>query len=217
MTEAKLCRPRGRPSRHGKDFPTRVPCSSAAVPKCSPNSRNATALDRGAPSASAPKAFYHHFASKEAFVAAVVDNYAAYFAKKSTAISATGAAPCSNACLKSTFIADACAGMQRHDFRRGCLVVGNLQAGGQRPRRAGLQQRLEAVFLDWERRLAACLADAFAASRATFASHLACRRLAEAPPDTATTDNVYAAPRTPSGSAGGAVLRGRLGNAARRR
>lgn len=210
MTEAKLLRrPRGRPSRHGKDFSdTRALLIRCGTEMLTEQGVNATALDAVLKRVGVPKgSFYHYFASKEAFVAAVVDNYAAYFAKKLDRHFGNPALPPLE--RLSTFIADACAGMQRHDFRRGCLVgnLGQEVSGLDEP----LRQRLEAVFLDWERRLAACLADAFAASRATLPATLPAAASAEAPPDTATTDNVCAALAHAFWIGWeGAVLRGRL-------
>lgn len=118
---------------------------------------SATALDDVLRSAQVPKgSFYHYFGSKDAFVLAALDAYAGYFAAKLrrhfhnpalTPLARIGA-----------FVNDACAGMQRHEFRRGCLV-GNL---GQEVSCLDetLRLRLEQTLRDWEQALAACLTEA---------------------------------------------------------
>ena len=103
--------------------------------------------------------FYHYFASKEAFGHAVIEGYAAYFARKLDRwLLDTSRAPLDR--LRD-FVADGKAGLRRFGFRRGCLI-GNLgqELGGTH---AGLREPLEAVFADWQGRVARCLDDAVAA------------------------------------------------------
>jgi len=100
--------------------------------------------------------FYHYFASKEAFGQEVLKGYAAYFARKLDHwFLARDVPPLERVW---NFVQDAKAGMTKYDFRRGCLV-GNL---GQEvlvlPE--SFRQQLEAVLLDWQGRLALCLAEA---------------------------------------------------------
>ena len=97
--------------------------------------------------------FYHCFDSKEAFGLAVIDAYAAYFAGKlDRSLLRSGRDPLTRI---GDFIADARAGMERHGFRRGCLI-GNL--GQDSPALPEVfRDRLEQVFLDWQARLARCL------------------------------------------------------------
>jgi TetR/AcrR family transcriptional repressor of nem operon len=65
--------------------------------------------------------------------------------------------------------------MARHGFRRGCLV-GNLgQEMGTLPE--SFRAQLEQVFLDWQARTAACLAEAQRAGE--IAHHHDCAALAE--------------------------------------
>jgi TetR/AcrR family transcriptional repressor of nem operon len=107
--------------------------------------------------AQVPKgSFYYYFDSKEAFGQALIASYAGYFATKLDRWLLDAAAPPLQRLRH--FVADARAGMARHGFKRGCLV-GNLgQEMGTLPEsfRAQLQQ----VFLDWQARTAACLAEA---------------------------------------------------------
>lgn len=103
--------------------------------------------------------FYHYFDSKEAFGLALVDAYADYFARRLDRwFEDTSRPPLQRF---RDFIADARAGMARHEFRRGCLV-GNLgQETGVLP--APFRARLAAVFADWQARTARCLEAARAA------------------------------------------------------
>lgn len=107
--------------------------------------------------AQVPKgSFYHCFASKEAFGQALIAAYAAYFARKLDRWLLDADTPPLQRLHR--FISDAEKGMERHGFRRGCLV-GNLgQEMGALPE--AFRTQLEGVFLDWQARTAACLAAA---------------------------------------------------------
>ncbi|HWD06362.1 MAG TPA: TetR/AcrR family transcriptional regulator [Amycolatopsis sp.] len=101
--------------------------------------------------AGVPKgSFYYYFDSKDAFGLALIDEYAAYFARKLDRwFENQDRAPLDRF---RDFVADARAGMERFGFRRGCLV-GNLgQEMGVLP--ASFRDRLTAVFEDWEERTA---------------------------------------------------------------
>lgn len=132
-----------------------------------------TGIDPVLRRAGVPKgSFYHYFASKEAFGLAVIENYAAYFARKLDRwLGDTARPPLERL---HAFVDDARQGMARHDFRRGCLV-GNLgqEAGGLSETARG---RLDAIFGDWEGRVAACLREAQA--RGELAPRADCRELA---------------------------------------
>lgn len=104
--------------------------------------------------AGVPKgSFYYYFDSKDAFGLALIDEYAAYFARKLDRwFENEDRAPLDRF---RDFVADARAGMARFDYRRGCLV-GNLgQEMGVLP--PSFRDRLTAVFADWEARTARCL------------------------------------------------------------
>lgn len=123
--------------------------------------------------AAVPKgSFYHYFDSKDEFGLALIDSYASYFAGKLDRWFEIPDRPPLQ--RLADFIADARAGMARHDFRRGCLV-GNLgQEMGVLPEI--FRQRIAAVFTDWETRTAKCLHAALAAGQ--IAPHADCERLA---------------------------------------
>ena len=102
----------------------------------------------------APKgSFYHYFPSKDAFVSAAIDAYADYFAQKlDPHFQNTHLTPLARL---DAFVEDACMGIERHHFTRGCLV-GNL---GQEIAclEPAMCARLQAIFRDWEHRLGECL------------------------------------------------------------
>ena len=154
-------RPRGRPPRHGHSYAdTRELLIRQGIELLSERGVSATAIDEVLKSVGVPKgSFYHYFASKDAFVLAVLDDYAAYLLHKLDRHFANPLlAPMAR--LES-FVDDACAGVERFDYRRGCMV-GNL---GQEVSclESGIQQRLEEIFCGWEQRLAECLRAAVAA------------------------------------------------------
>lgn len=125
---------------------------------------SSTGLDEIVQAAAVPKgSFYYYFGSKDAFAHAVIDNYARYFARKLDRT--LGHAAGSPLQRLRAFTLDATQGMQRFDFRRGCLV-GNL---GQEL--AGLEdhfrRRLLAVLDEWRDRVRACIAEAQASGEIT--------------------------------------------------
>lgn len=115
---------------------------------------SATALDEVMKSVSVPKgSFYHYFPSKDAFVLATLDAYAAFLLHKLERHFGNESLRCLE--RLQAFVDDACHGMERFDFSRGCLV-GNL---GQEVSclDESIKRRLEETFRSWEARLAACL------------------------------------------------------------
>lgn len=121
---------------------------------------NSTGIDEVLRAVGVPKgSFYYYFSSKDDFGLAALQAYAGYFAAKLDRHFLEAALPPLS--RVAAFIADADAGMARHDYRRGCLVgnLGQEMSALPEPFRA----RLEAVFADWQTRLAACLQAAVAA------------------------------------------------------
>lgn len=156
---ATPARRRGRPPKAGlADARERLVRSGVAI--LTEKGFSAVGLDEILKSAGIPKgSFYHYFDGKEAFGAALIDAYAAYFARKLDRwFLDESLTPITRL---ARFIADAEAGMARHGWRRGCLV-GNLgQEMGTLPE--GFRAQIAAVFLDWQARTARCLRAAQAA------------------------------------------------------
>ncbi|HEY5789888.1 MAG TPA: TetR/AcrR family transcriptional regulator [Gammaproteobacteria bacterium] len=117
--------------------------------------------------------FYHYFTSKEAFGRAVIDGYAAYFARKLDRWLLDPSRPPLQ--RLRDFVADGKRGIERFGFRRGCLI-GNLgqELGGTHD---GFREPLEAVFRDWQGRVEVCLRAAVASG--DLAADADCARLAE--------------------------------------
>jgi len=154
-------RPRGRPAHNGLDYAdTKALLIRCGVELLTQHGVSATVIDDVLKRVQVPKgSFYHYFASKEAFIDAAIEAYAQYFARKlNQHFQNQALAPLSRI---AAFVDEACAGVERHDFTRGCLV-GNL---GQEISCLGphLRQRLEAIFCDWERQLEQCLREAITA------------------------------------------------------
>lgn len=149
---------RGRPPKVARTHPdTRDALLRAGMAIFTEQGFSSTGIDAVLKRVQVPKgSFYHYFASKEAFGQEVLQSYAAYFAwKLDLWFLAPGVPPLERLW---NFVQDAKAGMTKHGFRRGCLV-GNL---GQEvlvlPE--SFRAQLEAVLLDWQARLALCLAEA---------------------------------------------------------
>ncbi|MEK7991657.1 MAG: TetR/AcrR family transcriptional regulator [Thiotrichaceae bacterium] len=116
--------------------------------------------------------FYHYFKSKEAFGEAVIENYATYFSNKlDRLLTDTEHKPLQRL---HNFIEDAKVGMQRYEFKRGCLV-GNL---GQELGAVNDNYRhlLENVFLTWQAKIAVCLREA--QNNAELSAQADCEQLA---------------------------------------
>jgi TetR/AcrR family transcriptional repressor of nem operon len=125
---------------------------------------SSTGLDEIVSAAEVPKgSFYYYFASKDEYALAVIDNYANYFSRKLERILEDPSQP-PLARLKA-FTREAAEGMQRFEFKRGCLI-GNL---GQEMASLEEQFRLAllTVLKDWRERVRVCLDEAKAAGEIT--------------------------------------------------
>jgi len=120
----------------------------------------ATGIDRILADQRIPKgSFYHYFPSKQAYVESVIDAYAAYFDQRfDRLLDGPDGTPLQR--LRA-YLDDCFLGMARHDWRRGCLV-GNL-AQEVCAHNEALRQRLDAVLVSWQSRIAGCLRAAAAA------------------------------------------------------
>lgn len=156
-------RPRGRPARSGLSAPqVREQLVRAGVALLTERGISATPLDDVLAATGLPKgSFYHHFGTKEAWVTEAITAYGVYFERKlQRHFDDTTLPPLRRL---QGFVDDACAGVARHHFKRGCLV-GNL---GQEVSQLSDAQRqqLEAILQNWEALLAQCLNAAVAAGQ----------------------------------------------------
>jgi len=133
-----------------------------------------TGIDEVLKKVGVPKgSFYHYFASKDDFGRAVIEGYADYFARKLDRwLLDQSRAPLDRL---MDFIADGKNGIERFEFRRGCLI-GNL---GQElgSTHAGFRAPLDNVFRDWQGRVEKCLEAARSAG--DLAPDANCAKLAE--------------------------------------
>ena len=158
MTIAKPQVRRGRPPKVAREHAdTREVLLRCGMEILTEQGFAVTGIDAVLKQVNVPKgSFYHYFDSKEVFGQAVLQRYAEYFARKLDRwLLNEDVLPLQR--LRN-FVEDAKAGMTKYQFRRGCLV-GNL---GQEvvvlPE--SFRNELEAVLLDWQQRLAACLREA---------------------------------------------------------
>jgi len=134
---------------------------------------HSTGIDEVLKHVGVPKgSFYHYFGSKDEFGHAIIDYYAAYFARKLDRwLLDTHRPPLERI---ADFVSDAKGGMERHAFRRGCLIGNMGQELG--ALHEGFRERLKSVFEDWQDRMARCLEAARADGE--IAPDADCRRLA---------------------------------------
>lgn len=127
------------------------------VELCTQSGFQAMGIERVLSQAGVPKgSFYHYFRSKKEFGLAVIQAYAEYFCKKlHRVLTNTEQSPLTR--LQS-FVSEACEGMGRHKFQRGCLVgnVGQEMAALDDE----FRQQLESVLKLWEVQTARCLKEA---------------------------------------------------------
>lgn len=161
--QSSIPRPRGRPARSGLTAPqVREQLVRAGVALLTERGISATPLDDVLAATGLPKgSFYHHFGTKEAWVSETITAYGLYFERKlQRHFEATDTPPLARL---QAFVADACHGVTKHSFQRGCLV-GNL---GQEVSQLSDAQRqqLEAILQQWEALLTRCLDEAVAAGQ----------------------------------------------------
>ncbi|GGO77557.1 TetR family transcriptional regulator [Marinobacterium nitratireducens] len=158
MTES-IARPRrGRPPKTDRSFDdTREALLRQGMAVLTEQGFSSAGIDGILRAVGVPKgSFYHYFANKEAFGLAVLERYDAYFAAKLSRNFQDADQPPLERLRR--FADEACAGMARHRFRRGCLV-GNLgQEVGLLP--PSFRNRLGEVFAHWQRLIAALLREA---------------------------------------------------------
>ncbi|MDP2506552.1 TetR/AcrR family transcriptional regulator [Oceanobacter sp. 3_MG-2023] len=152
---APASRRRGRPPKDGRSVSeTRALLVRSGVDVLTEQGFTATGIDQVLKRVGVPKgSFYHFFASKEAYVAAVVESYGQYFDRVlARSFNNDALTPLQQL---EDFTDGAMSWMERHQYRNGCLV-GNLgQEVGQLP--DSLRQPLQNILAGWEQQLQQCL------------------------------------------------------------
>ena len=97
--------------------------------------------------------FYHFFSSKEQFGLEVISYYAEYYNRKLDRV--LGQTECSPLEALNLYVQEGIEGVERFEFRRGCLV-GNLsqELGASQ---SLFRNALEQIFTTWQNKIADCL------------------------------------------------------------
>ncbi len=151
-------RSRGRPPKvHEGEWDTKQRLIRHGTAVLTEKGFASTGIDQILKEAGIPKgSFYHYFDNKDAFGLAMVENYKQYFANRLDKFLLKEDKPALD--RLQDFIEDAKSGLERFDFKRGCLV-GNLgQEMGALP--PAYRSLLIEIFQDWQDRTAACLKEA---------------------------------------------------------
>lgn len=171
----QIARKRGRPkSNPAQSEDTKEALLQAGLVWLTQNGFSSSSLDAILKSVSVPKgSFYHYFASKEVFGLAVLARYRQYFEYKlDKHLLATSLDPLTRL---QAFMDDACSGIEKYQYQRGCLI-GNLEQEVH-----ALPESFRHAIVDtynsWQQRIAQCLEEAKAQHQ--IASDADSRRLAE--------------------------------------
>lgn len=152
MIDKSMTKPkRGRPAKSSLNYDNaKEALLRSGVELLTEKGFNNTGLDEILKRVNVPKgSFYHYFKNKEAFGEAVIDNYSNYFVKKLTHHLIDSKLPALEA-LQS-FMENAMQGMDRFDYKRGCLI-GNMsqELGGTNE---NYRSKLESVFIIWQKHI----------------------------------------------------------------
>ena len=153
-TKATL-KKRGRPAKGGLGFDdTREALIRCGMELLTEQGFNNTGLDQILKKVNVPKgSFYHYFENKETYGYVVLEEYSKFFIHKLDKHLSNKELPALDR-LKA-FIEDAIQGVERFDFKRGCLV-GNLtlELGSSHDQ---FREKLDTVFNTWKTLIADCL------------------------------------------------------------
>ncbi|KZN14426.1 acrylate utilization transcriptional regulator AcuR [Marinomonas sp. TW1] len=152
MVELKTRRPRGRPkSEASVSEDTKLALLRAGMAMLTEKGFTVSGIEPILKSVGVPKgSFYHYFSNKEAFGLAVLKAYQQYFESKLDHFLQNEELPYQQRLVH--FSKDACEGMVRHHFKRGCLV-GNLEQESVLLSES-FNQHIQACYQSWQNRLA---------------------------------------------------------------
>ena len=168
-------RKRGRPPKGGLGYvDTREALIRGGMELLTEQGFTNTGLDQILKKVNVPKgSFYHYFENKEAFGYVVLENYSEYFIHKLDKHLVHNDLPALN--RLQLFMQDAIEGVERFDFKRGCLVGNLTQEFG--CSHEFFKQKQEAVFKEWKQRIANCLE--LAKNEGSLSSNADCEKLAD--------------------------------------
>jgi len=176
MSKTKpLKRKRGRPSKGGLGYEnTREALIRCGMELLTEQGFINTGLDQILKKVNVPKgSFYHYFENKEAFGYVVLENYSEYFIHKLDKHLTHSELPALE--RLQSFMLDAIHGVEKFDFKRGCLVGNLTQEFG--CTHEFFQQKLESVFVEWKKKIADCLE--LAKAEGSLESNADCAKLAD--------------------------------------
>ncbi|CAA6818663.1 MAG: Transcriptional regulator, TetR family [uncultured Thiotrichaceae bacterium] len=145
----------GRPAKGGLEFgDTREALLRSGTELLTEKGFNSTGLDEILKRVNVPKgSFYHYFKNKEAYGCAVIDNYSQYFIKKLNSHLLNEEHPALD--RLQAFMQDAMQGMEKYDYKRGCLIGNMTQELGST--NACYRDKLSKAFAIWQSLVADCL------------------------------------------------------------
>lgn len=152
MVEVNTKRPRGRPRNEASVIEdTKFALLRAGMAMLTEKGFTVSGIEPILKSVGVPKgSFYHYFSNKEAFGLAVLKAYQQYFERKLDHFLLNEDIPYQQRLVE--FSKDACEGMVRHDFKRGCLV-GNLEQESVLLSDV-FNQQIQACYQSWQDKLA---------------------------------------------------------------
>jgi len=152
MTETIVIKAkRGRPAKNKLDYGNaKEALLRSGVELLTEKGFNSTGLDEILKRVNVPKgSFYHYFKNKEAFGIDIIDYYSDYFVKKLKRHLIDSELPALES-LQS-FMEGAMQGMDRFDYKRGCLIGNMAQELGSS--NENYRAKLESVFIIWQRHI----------------------------------------------------------------
>lgn len=138
---------RGRPTKNLQDFDTRTLLIRTGIALLTERGYITSDIDSILKTAGVPKgSFYHYFKNKEEFGKAVIEGYASYFNRKlDRFFQDEMLSPLSRL---NAFYQNACEGMEKFNFTRGCLVGNVAQESTILPESYHIL--LNKIFIQWQ-------------------------------------------------------------------
>ncbi|WP_312776213.1 TetR family transcriptional regulator C-terminal domain-containing protein [Pseudescherichia sp.] len=151
-------RGRGRPRKTESTYAdTRKDLIRSGLELLTQNGFLSTGVDAIVKNASVPKgSFYYYFKSKEEYAQTVLSAYDSFFVHKLK--KHLHDSSCTPLMRLENFIDDACYGIKKYNFTRGCLVGNMMQESPGLP--LSFIKQLQDILERWQALVAACLSDA---------------------------------------------------------
>ena len=158
-------RGRGRPRKTESTYAdTRNDLIRSGLELLTLNGFLSTGVDAIVKNANVPKgSFYYYFKSKEEYAQTVLNAYDSFFEHKlKKYLHMSSCAPMTR---MDNFIHDACEGIKKYNFTRGCLVGNMMQESPGLP--PSFIKQLQDILENWQALVAACLSEALSSGEIT--------------------------------------------------